>query len=540
MKSFFPFVFLFLSHFSFSQNVGEQIKLRLEGVQETGKLELRGRGIREVEFIKDFYSKRSFEPLWINDGDLSELAYELRYEIGQARYDGLNSLDYHLFLIQAFFESIEANKKSGFEVPEEDLADLELFLSDAVIQFALHLDQGRINPRTLKQSWNIPKKVSTFDPLIFLNKVEKSQELRPFLIELYPEFPIYTKGREVIRDLEEKMDQADFDWSELRSNKSLKVGDSHSLIPEIRRRLAFWDYWKGEDLDNKEYDSLLLESVLNYQEDKGLAVDGVLGKNTFAALNQSPQNLISQIAVNLERLRWLDDSKMKSKSILVNIPGYELVFWDKGETVFSSKVIVGEYKNQTPVFQASMSHLIFSPYWNVPESIVYKELIPSIRRNPNYLARNNMEVLSYSGKKVDPSTVNWKARSIPYLIRQNPGPSNSLGLVKFMFPNPYNVYIHDTPAKHLFDRENRSLSHGCIRLARPLDFAKFLLKDQEEWTEEKIKEAMSQDHEVRVELTTAIPVYVLYMTLWEDEFGNPQFRRDIYGRDPELLSRLGK
>lgn len=540
MKALLSLIFLLFYHVSFSQGLNEILKAQWEKGRKESKLELRGRAIRNFQSIGEFYESQGFNPIWIESNDLSELAYELRYEIEQSRFDGLNPQDYHYSLIQTFFKSIEENQKSGFDPSLEDLADLEFFLSDAVIRLALDLDRGKLDPSKLNQSWNIPKKSSKFDSSIFLQKLAEDRSLRPLLVELYPVMNAYSKGREVIRDLATRMEKNELDWSSLRVNKSIKVGESNSTVPLIREILAFWNYSSGQDLESKVYDSLLFKTILKYQVDNGLEADGIIGKNTLAALNQSPEDLIGKVSVNLERLRWLDDSQLVSEAILVNIPDYSLVYLDRFDTVFFSKVIVGKTENQTPVFRATMSYIVFSPFWNVPESIVNKEIIPAVRRNPNYLARNNMEVLSYSGKPVDPQLVNWKARSIPYLIRQKPGPSNSLGLVKFMFPNSFSVYIHDTPAKHLFERDVRSMSHGCIRLARPLDFAKLLLQDQEEWTDEKIKEAMKQDHEVKVELIKKTPVYVVYLTFWTDGNGNPYFRPDLYDRDQEILDRLSK
>lgn len=540
MKALLSLIFLLFFHVSFSQDLNEILKVRWEKGKKESQLELRGRAILNYQSIGEFYESRGFSPIWIESNDLSELAYELRYEIEQSKFDGLNPQDYHYSLIQTFFKSIEENKKSGFDPSLGDLADLEFFLSDAVIRLALDLDRGKLDPSKLNQSWNIPKKSSKFDSSIFLQKLAEDRSLRPLLVELYPVMNAYSKGREVIRDLATRMEKNELDWSSLRVNKSIKVGESNSTVPLIRERLAFWNYSSGQDLESKVYDSLLFKTILKYQENHGLEADGIIGKNTLAALNQSPEDLIGKVSVNLERLRWLDDSQLMSEAILVNIPDYSLVYLDRFDTVFFSKVIVGKTENQTPVFRATMSYIVFSPFWNVPESIVNKEIIPAVRRNPNYLTRNNMEVLSYSGKPVDPQSVNWKARSIPYLIRQKPGPSNSLGLVKFMFPNSFSVYIHDTPAKHLFERDVRSMSHGCIRLARPLDFAKLLLQDQEEWTDEKINEAMKQDHEVKVELIKKTPVYVVYLTFWTDGNCNPYFRPDLYDRDQEILDRLSK
>ena len=266
--------------------------------------------------------------------------------------------------------------------------------------------------------------------------------------------------------------------------------------------------------------------------------DGVLGQVTLASLNESPASLMDKLAVNLERLRWIPDEFFEGETIFVNIPSFHLVYRSGADTLFSTKVIVGTVKHQSPVFTAPMSYLVMSPYWNIPPSIARNETIPAIKRNPSYLESNRMEVVNSAGNSVPPSAVNWNARPFPYLIRQKPGEDNALGLVKFMFPNPNNVYLHDTPAKQLFDREIRTFSHGCIRMQNPKTFADLLLKNKPEWTSDRIWEAMNQSKEQIVQLDKKIPVVITYLTLTMDAKGNPQFRQDVYQRDAEVLSLL--
>jgi murein L,D-transpeptidase YcbB/YkuD len=249
---------------------------------------------------------------------------------------------------------------------------------------------------------------------------------------------------------------------------------------------------------------------------------------------------MDKAAVNLERLRWLPDSVKNHKFILVNIANYQLDYINNLDTIFSTRAIVGKQYHETPIFTAEMSYIVFSPYWNIPYSIVKKEIAPSVRKNSNYLSKKNMEVVTNSGRLVDPSSVNWSSRSFPYMVRQKPGGSNSLGLVKFMFPNQHSVYIHDTPARTLFTREERALSHGCIRIQNPEKLAALLLKDDSAWTSDKIDAAMHQTKERIVNLDQKIPVVILYLTFWADSKGKAHFRPDIYDRDAEVLELLRK
>jgi murein L,D-transpeptidase YcbB/YkuD len=281
-----------------------------------------------------------------------------------------------------------------------------------------------------------------------------------------------------------------------------------------------------------------MQAVIAFQRNNGLEPDGAIGKLTGQALNQSPSDLIDKASVNLERLRWLPDTIQNQEFILVNIANYQLDYIANLDTLFSARVIVGKQYHESPIFTANMSYIVFSPYWNIPNSIVRNEIIPLVRRNPNYLTQKNMEVVTYSGKAVDLSSVNWSSKSFPYLIRQKPGENNSLGLVKFMFPNQYSVYLHDTPAKTLFTKEERALSHGCIRVQDPVTLASLLLKDNPEWDLAKIDAAMHQSYESIVNLDKKIPVVLIYLTFWADSSGKAYFRPDIYDRDQEVLALL--
>ena len=238
----------------------------------------------------------------------------------------------------------------------------------------------------------------------------------------------------------------------------------------------------------------------------------------------------------MERLRWMPKMDWDQEMVLVNIANYQLDYMKKQDTAFTAKVIVGKEYNESPTFTAPMSYIVFSPYWNIPESITNDEIIPSVKKNPNYLSQKNMEVVDGNGAVVKASQVNL-AKETGYRVRQKPGGDNSLGLVKFMFPNDYNIYIHDTPARSLFERETRALSHGCIRIQNPDQFAKILLNDNS-WDDEKIQAAMHQETEEVVKLEREIPVVLVYMTFWADKDGKANFRSDVYERDQALLKAL--
>jgi murein L,D-transpeptidase YcbB/YkuD len=547
MKSFL-FGILFLCSVSMSfgfqeslDPVSNQLRTKLELKNPGEKILVMGKELKSGVMIHTFYADRNFEEIWSGDGILLELAYEMRFEIRQSKYDGLNPENYNLSLIESFFQTFEANKEAQKENEPGDLASFDLLLTNSFFALAEHLERGKIDPSQLKGRWNIERKPQRGNYRELLAKAIVEKDVRRNLESLYPSFIIYKKGREVLRALDERRKTDTLDWKPVKVDKSIKVGDSNSSVPALRDRLSYWGHLPDYNpVDLKVYDSAMYKGVIDFQKKNGLEPDGAIGKNTAAGLNSSPSVLMDKAAVNLERLRWLPDTIQNLEMIFVNIANYKLDYINKLDTLFSAKVIVGKLYHESPIFTAPMSYIVFSPYWNIPSSIARKEIIPAIRRNSNYLREKNMEVVNYSGRIIDPNTVNWSSRSFPYMIRQRPGGGNSLGLVKFMFPNSYNVYIHDTPTKSLFDRENRAMSHGCIRLQNPAKFAEILLKADPDWNPEKIEEAMNRKSELIVNLQRKIPVVLLYLTFWADSNGNPHFRPDIYNRDEEVLTLLKK
>ncbi|OOG77405.1 murein L,D-transpeptidase [Algoriphagus sp. A40] len=525
----------------FASPVSDQLRTILEQENQGGQLILQGKALANMAEIHVFYDGRNFEEAWSANGILLERAYELRFEIRQSKFDGLNPEDYYSTLIDSFFQKFESNKKSGVANDLGEVAQLDLLLTDGFFKLAAHLERGKVDPGQLGSDWEISRKSQKADLTALLLQAVQSNEIRRNLESLYPDFTIYRKGREVIRALDELRKQDSLDWKNIKVDKAIKVGDSHNAIPAIRERLQFWGHLSAYTYaDPKFYDSTLFIGVKSFQARNGMEPDGAIGKNTAAGLNSSPTSLMDKAAVNMERLRWLPDTVREAEFILVNIANYQLDYLKNLDTLLSAKVIVGKQYHESPIFTAPMSYIVFSPYWNIPPSITKSEIIPAVRRNPSYLSQKNMEVVTNAGKHVDPNSVNWSSRSFPYMIRQKPGGSNSLGLVKFMFPNSHNVYIHDTPARTLFAKEDRALSHGCIRIQDPAKFAEILLKDVPGWTPEKIDNAMHHTEEQIVRLPRKIPVVLVYLTFWADSKGQPHFRQDIYDRDEEVLELLKK
>jgi murein L,D-transpeptidase YcbB/YkuD len=321
----------------------------------------------------------------------------------------------------------------------------------------------------------------------------------------------------------------------------LEKGACNSDIPLLRNRLAVTQGYISETIEDKYlFDQSLYEQVIRFQLRNGLVADGVVGKATIEAMNIPVEDRIATIEANLERWRWLSND-LGERYIKVNIANFDLQIIEKDDMVFSTEAIVGLTSRETPVFSSIMTYLVLNPDWTVPPTILNTDIVPSVISNPDYLTEKNLKILRIDGTEVDPSSIDWiniVATGFPYRIHQEPGPENALGRVKFMFPNQYSVYIHDTPNHKLFGRSDRSLSSGCIRVNDPMALAAWLMKDSPAWTPEQIKNVIDLGKERTVNLVKPIQVHIVYLTAWASNDGLVYFRKDIYDRDQPLLAAL--
>lgn len=530
---------LWVTLFNKRSDLTEELESRLESLAPDDPIKIGDRVLESSEELRAFYQERDYAEAWSQNGKLTKLGEELRFELAESKYDGLIPEDYHIYEIDSLFQAVADQKGKLKAKPHAELADLDLMLSNAFFELARDLEIGKVDPASLKSAWDLGVNTPSVNYHKLLSESIRKGSVKEGLESLYPEFKIYKKGREIIRDLDEKSKVDTLVWQPVNLEKSLKLGDTHASIPRLRDRLIFWGFLEAYEVEKPLlFDSIIEEGLKKYQLNHGMEPDGTIGNLTAESLNNSPAKLMDIAAVNLERLRWLSDTLRDSELILVNVANYQLDYLNKLDTVLTAKVIVGKEYNESPVFSAPMTYIAFSPYWNIPESIIKDEIMPAMQKNPNYLSQKNMEVITHSGEVITPKPKDWSGDTFPYLVRQKPGGSNALGLVKFMFPNEHSIYIHDTPSRSLFELENRALSHGCIRIQDPAKFAALLLKDDPEWDREKIQEAMNQDNEQIVQLNRSIPVVIFYLTFWADTNGAPHFRSDIYNRDQEVLSAL--
>ncbi|MFB6356465.1 MAG: murein L,D-transpeptidase [bacterium] len=359
------------------------------------------------------------------------------------------------------------------------------------------------------------------------------------LHELIPQFPLYDKLVKSLADYRFLARQGG--WDTLPVDLQLRPGDTGARVRELKDRLAREQYWPPETpekVSRNEFGKQLKDVLERYQVDRGLKADGKLGKQTVSELNVPVEDRIRRIILNMERMRWLPE-ELGSRYVYVNIANYEVAYIENGLRKFSSRAIVGRPYRQTPVFADHISHLVFNPRWYIPSSIVKQDIIPRVLKDTSYLNSERIKLYSREDTRnqfVDPSTVNWSQLDpdrFSYQMVQEPGPWNELGKVKFMFPNHYNVYLHDTPEKKLFSRTVRNFSSGCIRVEKALELASEITRLKAK----TIRDIVSGGDERTYFLRKKIPVYILYLTAWRRGGERIQFRSDIYHRDRELLRK---
>lgn len=507
----------------------------IETREPDDRYKARGVSLYSSVLLPKLYIENNFNLLWINHFDSIHKVEEMSAFLEDIIFHGLIPEHYHAAEIRQSLT--ELAKDSALIYNSTFLANLDLLLSDAWFMAASHLYFGKIDPESLEAQWGIRRDKPDIPFDRYLKTMLSQETVEEGFRHFYPPHPGYEAMVAEAKRLTTLKD-GDFSIKADLKNSSLKPGDSSAYIAEIKRKLAFLGLYTPDTLTNPDkYDDRLLESVKKLQEHFGYNTDGAIGKNAFKALNMTVEQRIGQLYVNMERLRWMPDS-LEHTYIQVNIADFTLDVFREGDTLLRMRTIVGKEYRETPVFNARITYLVFSPSWTVPPTIQRKDVIPEVRRNTGYLARKNMKVYDSKGRLVDPASVNWSRDGMRYTIRQSPGAQNALGKVKFMFPNKHNIYLHDTPSRNLFARDERTFSSGCIRIEKPYDLALILMSDMEGWTPERIRQAMDAGIEKTVVLKNPAGVYLTYLTAWGTKAGVIHYRTDIYNRDAEMLKAL--
>lgn len=475
----------------------------------------KGKKDEEASLLRNFYKSRNYQYAWFTSTGIAQHTHAFwNLHNHYISYSGDSAL--HNDKLHQSMEGLMRLDSS--HLPSKDIMrETEILLTDHFFQFAHYAYNGKIDPEEFK--WYIPRKkvdaISLLDSLI-THKGKDYDEWAP------------------VNNLYKLIKNNLLFYYDLRKNnslpvignieKSLRKGDSAQIISFIKKYLTAVKDLPVNDTSHL-FDAELEKAVKQFQKRFGLKQDGVIGKDFTRQMNVGIQTRIEQMLINMERMRWLPP-RPQGTFIVANIPSFKLIIMDNNKKSFETDIVVGKEGTNTVIFTDSLKYVVFSPYWNVPTSIVKNEIVPAINRNPNYIAQHNMEITGYSN-------------GLP-IVRQKPGGSNALGLVKFIFPNNYNIYFHDTPSKYLFEREKRAFSHGCIRVRDAEKMANFLLRHQPEWTPEKINAAMHAGEEKWIPLKTTLPVFITYFTVWVDENNLLHFRDDIYGHDKKMAEHLFK
>jgi murein L,D-transpeptidase YcbB/YkuD len=512
----------------------QSIQQHLAASQPPGYVTANDQVARLWRTERRFYERHAYQPVWVFKGRPRHEAADLIAAIEAARADGLDPADYDLQALAALRTEKSRNPFKRDSVKPEQVAEADLRLTFMFLKLASHLLSGRVDPEDVDPHWfGQPRKV---DLAGVVDRALNESGVQATLQDLTPRHEQYSLLKRLLQQYRDIAAKGGWPTNS-PARLSLKPGTRGPAVAALRRRLAVTgDLPAGSAAASDVADKALVEGLKRFERRHEMPADGVMDAKVAAALNVPVEQRIQQIELNLERWRWLPES-FGDRYIVVNVPTFTLVGVEGGRTVLVMRVVAGEKENPTPIFSDTMTTIVFSPYWNIPSTIARKETIPAVLRDPGYLKRNNLEIVRNS-RVVDPATVDWNDDDPDFRIRQRPGGRNSLGRVKFVFPNHFDVYLHDTPADSLFERVQRDFSHGCVRVEKPRELAQWLLGDQPEWTPARIDAAMNAGVERHVALKRPVPVYILYQTVWVDGDGTAHFPEDIYGHDARQLSLL--
>jgi murein L,D-transpeptidase YcbB/YkuD len=504
---------------------GAEIRRLLESNLPT----IGGADILARDVLWQAYSEVDFEPFWTDSANIGELL-EL---ISQATEHGLNPHDYHQ---QAVRNALPGFRPAG---SGREWAATDILLTESLLRYGYHRRFGKIKANRLDPYINYRREAfNDQHPGTTLRQALGAPSLEGFIDSVAPVGPVYGSLQTWLKRF--RKIAADGGWAAIPDGPALRPGDRDPRVLQLRERLITTGELQPEAAGASDlFTPALDEAVKVFQRHHALEADGVVGPKTLAALNVPVAQRIDQLRLSLERLRWVNQEGAETL-IAVNIAGFRAFFFRDGAVVWETRAMVGKTYRQTPTFRGEMSYLEFNPTWTIPPGILRNDTLPAIKRDPGYLEANNIRVFDNQGKQVDASTVDWDRYndSLPYRLRQDPGPDNALGTVKFIFPNPYFVFLHDTPDTELFERPERAFSSGCIRIEDPLRLAELILDDGDRYPRSTLESIVRSGKTQRINLGGKVPVLIVYLTASIDDDGSLLLYRDIYDRDAKALAAL--
>ena len=489
-------------------------------------LTIEGTPILAEEIIYETYKQNGFRPIWTR-----EKLEELMQLIREAPAHGLDPADYEPDKLFTLFTQL-------LQTPDDaSRARVEIRLTESLLRYGAHRRYGKVEARKIDPDINFRRGTFGNRPVSQnINDALSSSSLAAFIDMAAPTGPYYHHMQDWLARYREIQERGGYPT--VPPGPTLREGDSSPRVEAIRARLrASGDLQSAGN--SQEYDRELKNAVIAFQERHLLGADGIVGKQSIEAMNVPVERRIDQIRLTLERMRWVLQERADTV-VVVNIAQYRTNFFKDGELAWSTRAMVGKDYRKTPVFRGDIAYMEFNPTWTIPPGILRNDTLPAIKKNPNYLAEKNIEVIDNKGRVIDPSTVNWSqySRSVPYTLRQTPGPHNALGTVKFIFPNKHFVFLHDTPHRELFDRPERAFSSGCIRVEDPLKLAELLLDDPAKHNRSSLQAVIDSRKTQRIHLKPKIPVVIVYLTAGLDEDGEIVFMHDVYNRDQRVLDAL--
>ncbi|MFM9890236.1 MAG: murein L,D-transpeptidase [Rickettsiales bacterium] len=488
----------------------------------------------ETRTLSEFYTSRNFQPVWVDTHGLSAASVQMLDLFAAAGNHGLNPTRYHTQTIRAVASMPAHDETTMLQVR----LSLELLMSDAVMRYGADMRGGAVRPQ-----WDAGKgRISPDDLRRLLTQAAGATNPATVLAALAPKSPQYAGLQASLQHYQSLA--AHGGWPNFSVGKPIKPGANDPRIASLREILTITGDMPAAMASTNPtlYDTAIEHAVRQFQARHGVTADGVIGTGTQEALAVSAPERVAQLAITLERMRWMPDN-LGPRYVLVNIPSYTLTAVS-GSNQMAMNVIVGKRDTKTPMFSKEITNVVLNPSWGVPQKIAIKEMLPKVRKNPQYLSNAGYTVTETRGGvsyQVNPQDIDWNSvgqGNFAYNFRQNPGDGNALGKVKFTIPDSDNIYLHDTSQRGLFVKSERSLSHGCVRLADPKALAEFVLRD-EGWSEAKIDAAYDSDASRTVPIAP-LPVHLVYWTSWVDGAGNTHFSRDVYGMDKPLLTAMGE
>ncbi len=511
-----------------------ELQWQIETILDTPQASIEHDFIAMQNSLREIYVAGAYRPLWTSRDKIQQLIAVLEGSVEH----GLQPTDYHLPVIQHLIETRESMPGPAA------IAALDVLLSDGLMLYIHHRRYGKVKAGNLYPEFNFTHDVSVgLQATELIQQALVTNDLAAFIDTHSPTFSYYEAIRQQL--LHYQTIASHGGWPSVPSGPTFRKDDRDPRVIALRNRLLVTGELQASSSDAEDlfggelFNDELVQAVKAFQSLHGLDTDGIVGKQTLAAMNVGVETRVDQLRLSLERLRWIAQD-LGDEFIAVNIAGFQLSYVKGRDIAWTTRVIVGSPYRKTPVFRSLLTYVEFNPTWTIPPTILRKDTIPTIRKDPGYLAAHNISVIDHSGHVVDPSTINWNAigKNVPFILRQEPGPDNTLGQVKFIFPNPYFVYMHDTPHRALFDQSLRTRSSGCIRVENPFELAKLVLQEQQDFKPADIQGILDSGIRQRVFLDEPLPVLILYLTAALDASGEVRFYQDVYDRDAAVLRLL--